>query len=108
MESIEDGQGSTRTAVSAEAYDLSMEELRTPTKKRVSNARRMFCVPASVICFVNSGSFEDTLNNVLSFNGDTDTIGAIAGGYAGAYYGVPEKYRKLAKEYTLPEMKGLI
>lgn len=34
--------------------------------------------------------YEDAITNVLSFGGDTDTIGAVTGGIAGAYYGVPE------------------
>lgn len=49
-----------------------------------------FSVPAAVVCFHESESYEDVMDNVLSFSGDTDTIGAIAGSIAGAYYGVPE------------------
>lgn len=40
--------------------------------------------------FYESASYEDVITNVLSFGGDADTIGAVAGGIAGAYYGVPE------------------
>ena len=88
--------------------DFSMEELKDPTKERPSDAKCMFAVPASVICFYHSDCFEEVFNDALSFNGDTDTIGAIAGAYAGAYYGVPEEYRKIAKELTLPELKEKI
>ena len=49
-----------------------------------------FTVPAAAICFHESASYEDVITNVLSFGGDTDTICAVAGGIAGAYYGVPE------------------
>ena len=52
-----------------------------------------FTVPAAAICFHESASYEDVISNVLSFGGDTDTIGAVAGSIAGAYYGVPEYAR---------------
>ena len=38
------------------------------------------------------------ITNVLSFGGDTDTIGAIVGGIAGAYYGVPESTQTTVME----------
>ena len=41
-----------------------------------------------------SNSFDEVINNFLKLNGDTDTIGAIAGSIAGSYYGVSEKHRK--------------
>lgn len=57
-----------------------------------------FSVPAAVVCFFESNMFEDVINNVLSIGGDTDTIGAIACGIAGAYYGVPVNLRKIVDE----------
>ena len=40
--------------------------------------------------FFESSGFEDAIRNAISIGGDSDTIGAICGGVAGAYYGVPE------------------
>lgn len=74
--------------------EFTMEEI----KKMRGPATCPFSVPAAAICFHESNSFEDVIDNCLSFDGDTDTIGAIAGSIAGAYYGVPEKYRKIVDE----------
>lgn len=46
-------------------------------------------VPQAIFCFLESSSFEETMRNVLYIGGDTDTIGAIAGSIAEAYYDIP-------------------
>ena len=43
-------------------------------------------VPESIICFLESGSFEDAVRKAISLGGDSDTLGCIAGGIAQAYY----------------------
>lgn len=65
---------------------FDMQELRQKFGYPLST----FTVPAAAVCFYESASYEDAITNVLSFGGDTDTIGAVTGGIAGAYYGVPE------------------
>lgn len=49
--------------------------------------------------FFESNSFEDAVRKAVSLGGDTDTIGAITGSIAEAYYGVPDdlKQQALAK-----------
>ena len=48
-------------------------------------------VPESIICFLESVSYEDAVRNAVSLGGDSDTMACIAGGIAEAYYGsVPE------------------
>lgn len=83
--------------------EFSLNEIRNPIPPMKSDATCQFSIPASVICFYNSDSYESTINNVLSFRGDTDTIGAIAGAIAAAYYGVPEIVMETVKEYK-PEV----
>lgn len=73
---------------------FTMDELQT----KFGPATCRFSVPAAAVCFHESESFADVMDNVLSFEGDTDTIGAIAGAIAGAYYGVPEKAIGIAME----------
>lgn len=51
-------------------------------------------VPQALTCFFEGKSFEDVIRNCISIGGDSDTIAAIAGGIAEAYYGVPEEYAK--------------
>lgn len=70
--------------------DFSIDELHTPKKPGRSDTTCMFTVPAAIICFYYSNCYEDAVNQVLSFSGDMDTIGAITGAIAGTYYGVPK------------------
>lgn len=46
---------------------------------------------------LDSSSFGETIQRAANLGGDSDTIGAIAGGLAGIYYGyagIPERYRE--------------
>ncbi|MCQ5209262.1 ADP-ribosylglycohydrolase family protein [Megasphaera massiliensis] len=51
-------------------------------------------VPQALMAFFESTSFEDAIRNAISIGGDSDTIAAICGSIAEAYYGIPEKLRK--------------
>ena len=53
-------------------------------------------VPQALEAFFESTSFEDAIRNAISIGGDSDTIGAICGAVAGAYYGVSEDIRAKA------------
>lgn len=44
-------------------------------------------VPAAVAAFLINTDFQDTVLTAVNCGGDTDTIGAMAGALAGAYYG---------------------
>lgn len=46
-------------------------------------------VPQAFEAFFESTGFEDAIRNAISIGGDSDTIAAITGGMAGAYYGIP-------------------
>ena len=56
-------------------------------------------VPQAVFAFLESKSFEDTIRIAISFGGDSDTLAAIAGSIAEAYYGVDEHIEKEAITY---------
>ena len=52
-------------------------------------------VPESIIAFLESTDFESAIRLAVSLGGDADTMGAITGGIAEAYYGgVPEHISK--------------
>ena len=61
-------------------------------------------VPQSIICFLDSNSFEDSIRNAVYLNGDADTLGCITGSISEAYYGLDEEMWKKAKEYLKEEM----
>ena len=56
-------------------------------------------VPQAIEAFLESKSFEDAIRNAISIGGDSDTLAAITGGIAEAYYGIPAKIRKRALEF---------
>ena len=53
-------------------------------------------VPQAFEAFFESKNFEDAIRNAISIGGDSDTLAAITGGIAGAYYGIPTEIRKHA------------
>ena len=56
-------------------------------------------VPQALEAFFESTGFEDAIRNAISIGGDSDTIAAITGGIAQAYYGIPDDIRKKALTY---------
>lgn len=75
-------------------YDLSRtcDEIRPNYKFDVTCQGS---VPESIIAFLESTDFENALRLAISLGGDADTMGAITGGIAEAYYGdVPVHIRK--------------
>lgn len=58
--------------------------------------------PEAIIAFLESNDFEDAIRLAISLGGDSDTIGAMTGSIAAAYYGIPDKIARKALEY-LPE-----
>jgi ADP-ribosylglycohydrolase len=79
-------------------YNLSREvnEIRRNYRFEVSCQKS---VPESIICFLDSDSFEDCIRNAISLGGDADTMGAIAGGIAEAYYGIPKEIEREVSHY---------
>lgn len=51
-------------------------------------------VPQAIMAFFESNSFEDAIRNAISIGGDSDTLAAITGSIAEAYYGIPTDIRK--------------
>lgn len=59
-------------------------------------------VPEAIICFLEGNSFEEVISLAVSLGGDADTLAAIAGSIAEAFYGVPDSFVKEAQS-RLPE-----
>jgi len=93
-------------------YDLSrtLDEIR-PTYKTDLSCRGS--VPESIIAFLESDDFEGAIRNAVSLGGDTDTMAAIAGGIAQAFYGeipreiveqtrkrLPKNFLKIVDEFS--------
>ena len=69
-------------------YDLSrtLDNIR-PYYHHVESCQET--VPEAIIAFLESKDFEDAVRNAVSLGGDTDTLGAITGSIAEAFYGIP-------------------
>ena len=56
-------------------------------------------VPHAFVCFFEGEEYEGGIRNCISIGGDSETIAAIAGGIAEAYYGVPEELSRQGKSF---------
>ena len=61
-------------------------------------------VPQAIIAFLESTSFEDAIRNAVSLGGDSDTLAAIAGALAEAFYGIPEQIKERTLSYFDAEL----
>lgn len=64
-------------------------------------------VPQAIQAFLESTSFEDAIRTAISLGGDSDTIAAITGAIAEAYYGVPDWIKQQALSYLDNELLGI-
>ncbi|MDR0197785.1 MAG: ADP-ribosylglycohydrolase family protein [Oscillospiraceae bacterium] len=64
-------------------------------------------VPQAIECFLESTSFEDAIRTAVSLGGDSDTIAAITGAIAEAYYGVPDDIKEKALGYLDKELLAI-
>jgi len=86
----------------------TMKEVRS-CKQGGYGVACQFTVPAAVVCFVESEIYEGCIENALSFEGDSDTIGAIAGAMAAAYYGsVSDKVKGIVFERLPEALRGIL
>lgn len=74
-------------------YDLSRtcDEIR-PDYHHVESCQQT--VPEAFAAFLEGESFEDVIRTAVSLGGDCDTLTAIAGSIAEAYYGVPKELQE--------------
>jgi type I restriction enzyme M protein len=76
--------------------DFTIDEIR---EDYIFDATCQNSVPQAIEAFLESTSFEDAIRNAISIGGDSDTIAAIAGSIAEAYYGIPQNIRETAFSY---------
>lgn len=88
-------------------YDLSftLNEIRSTYDFDVSCQGT---VPQSIVAFLESTDFEDAIRNAISIGGDSDTLAAITGSIAEAYYGVPKNLVNKAMTYLDVRLLNLV
>lgn len=65
-------------------------------------------VPQSIIAFLEAQGYEEAVRNAVSLGGDADTMAAISGGIAEAYYGVPEQISARALSFLDDALKRIV
>lgn len=65
-------------------------------------------MPQAVTAFLESTGFEDALRTAVSLGGDSDTLAAITGSIAEAFYGVPENLKQECRQRLTPELAGIL
>ncbi len=87
-------------------YDLS----RTCDEIRPSYHHMESCqdtVPEAVTAFLEGEDFEDVIRTAVSLGGDCDTLTAIAGSMAEAFYGIPDTLIAECEKRIPEEMKAV-
>ena len=71
------------------SYDLSKtcDDIR---ENYYFNVSCQVTVPQAITAFLEGEDFEDVITIAISLGGDTDTLAAMAGSIAEAYYGIPD------------------
>ena len=65
-------------------------------------------VPQALMAFFESTGFEDAIRNAISIGGDSDTLAAITGGIAEAYYGITADIRKRTLAFLDEELLRIL
>lgn len=86
------------------ALDFTIDEIKDTYQ---FNETCQDTVPQAIEAFLESHSFEDAIRNAISIGGDSDTIAAITGAIAEAYYGVPEELKEVALSYLDDELRSI-
>ena len=88
-------------------YDLSRtcDEIR-PFYVYEASCQRT--VPEAMAAFLEGCDFEDVIRTAVSLGGDCDTLTAIAGSMAEAFYGIPEDIKAKCIELTPDDMHAVM
>lgn len=78
------------------AIDFTLDKIRS---SYVFDVTCQGSVPQALQAFFESADFEDAIRNAISIGGDSDTIAAITGSVAEAYYGIDSRLQKSALSF---------
>ncbi len=87
------------------AIDFRLDDIRETYR---FNESCQDTVPQALEAFFESTDFEDAIRCAISVGGDSDTLAAITGGIAEAYYGIPADIREQACTYLDSELLSIL
>ena len=85
--------------------DFTLDEIRPSYRFDVTCQGS---VPQAFEALFESTGFEDAIRNAISIGGDSDTIAAITGGMAEAYYGIPSTIRDKALLFLDDDLSKIV
>ena len=85
--------------------DFTLDEIRDTYE---FNETCQDTVPQALKAFFESLDFEDAIRNAISIGGNSDTLAAITGGIAEAYYGVPQDIKDKALNYLDEDLLQIV
>lgn len=85
--------------------NFTLDEIR-PTYR--FNESCQDTVPQALESFFESVDYEDSIRNCISIGGDSDTMAAICGGIAEAYYGIPDNIKEIGLSYLDKRLLNII
>ena len=85
-------------------FQQTLDEIRLDYQY---NASCQETVPQAMMAFWESYGFEDCIRKAVSLGGDCDTLTAIAGSIAEAYYGIPDAIKKEALDRLDERLRGI-
>lgn len=87
------------------SFDRTCDDIR-PTYHHVESCQET--VPEAMTAFFEGGSFEEVIRLAVSLGGDCDTLTAIAGSIAKAFYPVPEELKLKADDMLDEPLKKVL
>ncbi len=93
------------TSIYGYNLNFTCDEIR---KTNTFNETCQVTVPQAIVAFLDSTDFENAIKLAVSIGGDSDTIAAICGGIAEAYYGIPEQLKIKATNMLPVEFRKVI
>ena len=88
-------------------YDLSpqLDDIR-PTYSYDMSCQNT--VPQALLAFLEGANFEDVIRIAVSLGGDSDTIAAMAGSIAQAFYGIPQNLASYCYALLTPYLRTIL
>ena len=88
-------------------YDLSrqLDDIR-PTYSYDMSCQHT--VPQALLAFLEGANFEDVIRIAVSLGGDSDTIAAMAGSIAQAFYGIPQNLASYCYALLTPYLRTIL
>lgn len=88
-------------------YDLDHEVEEFQRMARITSSCQV-TVPEAIVAFLEGNSFEGVLRKAVSIGGDTDTLAAMAGSIAEAFYSIDEEIRQETMSRLSPDLRNVV